>query len=245
MPAAYSFFGPDMRIDLREVVFTAGISLLATLIFTLTPVFHAWKLGLGTVMKSKQAVIAPGSRRVSARDFLVAGQMALSVVVMTLSLLFLRSLNHVRNLPVGFDTHKKLAVVNVFALRGMPTKQLLPALVERVAGLPGVKRATYAMRMMLSGSGGGVNAQVSIPGYELPEGQSSIPINLNAVGPNYFETIGTHILQGRDFTSRRRSRVAEGRDRQPVHGASFLAAWRCLGKVHQGQQERHPDCGHC
>jgi predicted permease len=136
--------------------------------------------------------------------------MALSVVVMTLSLLFLRSLNHVRNLPVGFDTHKKLAVVNVFALRGMTTKQLLPALVDRVVGLPGVKRATYAMRMMLSGSGGGMNAQVSIPGYELPEGQSSIPINLNAVGPNYFETIGTHILQGRDFT------LADGPESQKV-----------------------------
>jgi predicted permease len=210
MPAAYSFLGPDMQVDLHEVVFTAGISILATLIFTLTPVFHAWKLGLGSVMKSKQGVVAPGRRRVSARDFLVAGQMALSVVVMTLSLLFLRSLNHVRNLPVGFDTHRKLAVVNVFASQGMPTKQLLPALVERVAGLPGVKCTTYAMRMMLSGSGGGMNVQVSIPGYELPQGQASIPINLNAVGPNYFETIGTHILQGRDFTS------ADGPESQKV-----------------------------
>jgi len=56
------------------------------------------------------------------------------------------------------------------------------------------------MRMLLSGSGGGANAPVSVPGFQLPGGQSSIPINLNAVGPNYFQTVGTRILEGRDFT---------------------------------------------
>jgi putative ABC transport system permease protein len=201
MPATYSFLGPDLRVDLREVAFTAGIAIFATLMFTLTPAFHAWKVGLGSVLKGKEVVILRGSRRVTARNLLVLGQMALSVVVMTLSLLFLRSLLYVRNLPVGFDTHKQLAVVNVYGLRGMPPGQLLPTLAERVAKLPGIKRATYAGRILLSGSGGGASVQVSIPGFELPEGQSSIPINLNAVGPNYFPTVGTHILQGRDFTS--------------------------------------------
>jgi putative ABC transport system permease protein len=200
MPAAYSFLGPDLRVDLREVAFTAGVSVFATLMFTLTPAFHAWKVGLGTVLKGKGVVVPRGSRRVTARNLLVLGQMALSVVVMTLSLLFLRSFYHVRNLPVGFDTQKKLAVVEVFSLRGS-TAKLLPPLVERIAKLPGIKRATYARRMLLSGSGGGWSQQVSIPGYELPAGQTSIPIHLNFIGPNYFQTVGTHILQGRDITS--------------------------------------------
>ncbi|MFZ0963852.1 MAG: ABC transporter permease [Terriglobia bacterium] len=220
MPAAYSFLGPDLRFDFREVAFTAGIALFATLMFTLTPAFHAWKVGLGSVLKGQEVVILRGSRRVTARNLLVLGQMALSVVVMALSLLFLRSLLYVRNLPVGFDTHKQLAVVNVFALRGMPPGQLLPALVERVAKLPGIKRATYARRILLSGSGGGVTAQVSIPGFELPEGQSSIPINMNAVGPNYFPTVGTHILQGRDFSS------ADGPDAPKVAIVSLTMARR-------------------
>jgi putative ABC transport system permease protein len=220
MPATYSFLGPDLRVDFREVAFTAGIALFATLMFTLTPAFHAWKVGLGSVLKGKEVVVLAGSRRVTARNLLVLGQMALSVVVMTLSLLFLRSLLYVRNLPVGFDTHKQLAVMDVYGLRGMPPGQLLPTLAERVAKLPGIKRATYAWRILLSGSGGGANAQVSIPGFELPEGQSSIPINLNAVGPNYFPTVGTHILQGRDFTS------ADGPDSQKVAIISLTMARR-------------------
>ena len=220
MPAAYSFLGPDLRVDLREVAFTAGIALLATLLFTLTPAFHAWKVGLGSVLKGQEVVVLRGSRRVTARNLLVLGQMALSVVVMTLSLLFLRSLFYVRNLPVGFDTHKQLAVMDVFGLRGMPPGELLPALVERVSKLPGVKRATYAWRILLSGSGGGANTEVSIPGFELPEGQSTIPIRMNAVGPNYFQTVGTHILQGRDFTS------ADGPDSQRVAIVSLTMARR-------------------
>jgi predicted permease len=220
MPATYWFLGPDLRVDFREVAFTAGIAIFATLMFTLTPAFHAWKVGLGSVLKGKEVVVLAGSRRLTARNLLVLGQMALSVVVMTLSLLFLRSLLYVRNLPVGFDTHKQLAVVDVFALRGLPPGQLLPTLVERVAKLPGVKRATYAMRILLSGSGGGASVQASIPGYELPEGQSTIPINLNVVGPNYFPTVGTHILQGRDFTS------ADGPDAQKVAIVSLTMARR-------------------
>ncbi len=200
MPAAYSFIGPDMRIDYREAAFTTSIALLATLMFSLTPATHAWKVGLGSVIKGNEGVVR-GSRRVTARNVLVAGQMALSVVLITVSLLFLRSLHYVRNLPMGFDTHKNLAVVNMFSLEDTPSAQFLPPLVKHVAGLPGVKRATYARRMLLSGSGGGATVQVSIPGFQLPEGQSTIPIRLNAVGPDYFQTVGTHILQGRDFTS--------------------------------------------
>jgi len=220
MPPAFSFLGPDARVDLHEVAFTAGISLLATLLSTLTPAFHAWKVGLASVIKGGDVVIVRGSRRLTARNLLVIGQMALSVVVLTLSLLFLRSLYHVRDLPVGFDTHKKLAVVNVFPLGGMQSAQFLPSLAERVASLPGVKRATYARRMPLSGSGGGANAPVSIPGYQLPEGQPNIPINLNAVGPNYFPTVGTRILQGRDFT------FADGPQSQKVAIISRFMAHR-------------------
>ncbi len=139
-----------------------------------------------------------GSRRLTARNLVVVGQMAISVVMITISLLFFRSLFNVRDQPAGFDTHKNLVVLNVGGPGGVP---FLPDLVERAASLPGVKRATYAMRMLLSGSGGGMNLPVSIPGFQLPEGQSSIPMKLNAVGPNYFQTVGTRILEGRDFTS--------------------------------------------
>jgi putative ABC transport system permease protein len=196
MLPGHSFPGPDMQVDVRELAFTAGMVVLATVLFTLTPALRAWRVGLAGVIKGEEAVIVRGSRRITARNLLVVGQMALSVVVMTVSLLFFRSLFKVRDLPAGFDTHKNLVIVNVGGPEGV---QFLPDLVERAAGLPGVKHATYAMRMLLSGSGGGMDRPVSIPGFQLPEGQSSIPIRFNAAGPQYFQTVGTRILEGRDF----------------------------------------------
>jgi putative ABC transport system permease protein len=196
MLPGYSFPGPEMHVDLRELAFTTGMVVLATVLFTLTPAFRAWKVGLAGVIKGEEVVIVRGSRHITGRNLLVVGQMALSVIVMTVSLLFFRSLFKVRDLPAGFDTHRNLVVVDVGGPERVP---FLPGLVERAAGLPGVKHATYAMRMLLSGSGGGMNRQVSIPGFQLPEGQSSIPIHFNAVGPQYFQTVGTRILEGRDF----------------------------------------------
>jgi predicted permease len=203
MPTALAFLGPDMQMDLREVVFTAGVTLAATLLSTLTSVFRAWRVGLAGVLKGEEGTLVHRGHRFTARNLMVAGQITLSVIMMTTSLLFLRSLYRARNQPVGFDTHKHLATVNVFALggSGQRPQEFLPVLAERAAGLPGVKRAAYAFRIPLSDAGSGMSAPVSIPGYQLPEGQSNIPIKLNAVSPGYFQTVGTRILQGRSFTS--------------------------------------------
>jgi predicted permease len=217
MPAAYWYLGPDMQVDIRELAFTAGMVALATVLSTLTPALRAWRVGLAGVIKGEEVVIVRGNRLITTRNLLVVGQMALSVVVMTVSLLFFRSLSKVRDLPAGFDTHKNLVVVDVGGSRGVP---FLPDLVEHAAGLPGVKHATYAMRMLLSGSGGGMDRPVSIPGFQLPEGQSSISIRFNAVGPQYFQTVGTRILEGRDFN------FADGPQSQKVVIVSRLMARR-------------------
>jgi predicted permease len=203
MPPALAFLGPDMQVDLREVAFTAAVTLAATLLSTLTSTFHAWRVGLAGALKGEEVTLVRRGRRFTARNLMVAGQIALSVIMMTTSLLFFRSLYRAQSQPVGFDTHKNLAVLNVFALQGSRQRpqQFLPILAERAAGLPGVKRAAYAFRIPLSDAGSGMSGPVSIPGYQLPEGQSNIPIKLNAVSPGYFQTVGTRILQGRDFTS--------------------------------------------
>jgi putative ABC transport system permease protein len=200
LPPSLSFIELEMQVDLRVVAFTVGVTLLATLLSTVTPALHAWRIGLANVLK-EQVMVRGG--RLIARNSLVAGQIALSVMVVTASLLLFRSLSYVANIPAGFDIHKNLAVVNVFPLQAAGQKgvQFLPRVMEQAAAVPGVIKATYAMRIPLSGAGGGMNAPVSIPGVELPEGQSSIPIHLNAIGPNYFQTVGTRLLKGRDFNS--------------------------------------------
>jgi predicted permease len=53
--------------------------------------------------------------------------------------------------------------------------------------------------MLLSGAGGGVSCEVSIPGTEPPAGQKGFVIKYNSVGRDYFRTVGADLLRGRDF----------------------------------------------
>jgi hypothetical protein len=62
---------------------------------------------------------------------------------------------------------------------------------ERLSGLPGVRGATYARRLPLSGSGGGATVRVEAPG------QAPLAVRFNGVGGNYFDLMGTRVLAGR------------------------------------------------
>jgi predicted permease len=203
LPPAPIQIGPDLRIDGRVILFTLLVSLLATLIFGVAPALRASKADLTGPLKGEEASLARGSKRMTARNILVVGQVALSVLMLSAAGLFLKSLMSTLRVPLGFNPQKNLLVVPVGTLEGSEEqrKSLLPRILERVQGLPGIVHATCAMRIPLSGGGGGVELRASIPGIELPEGQQSVAVRFNAVGPDYFQTVGTRILKGRHFTS--------------------------------------------
>jgi putative ABC transport system permease protein len=195
--------GPDLRIDARVLLFTIAVSLLAMAIFGVAPALRASKADLTEALKGEEAALVHGSKRMTARNILVVGQVALSVLMLAAAGLFLKSLMSTLRTPLGFDPHKNLLVVPMGTLEGSEEqrKSLLPRVMERVRGLPGIVHATCAMRLPLSASGGGFALRVSIPGSELPEGQETVAVKSNFVCPDYFQTIGTRILEGRSFNS--------------------------------------------
>jgi putative ABC transport system permease protein len=208
MPPAPFAMGPDVRIDARVLCYTLAVCLAATFIFTLAPTLQAWKTDLIIALKSDEANLRGHGYRLSFRGILVSGQIAISVVMLTGSVLLYRSLWHSSlwhsmHLSAGFDLRKSFVVVNLFSTgpATAPVQRLLPSIAERMQGLPGVRQVTYARRILLSGSGGGAETRVTIPGVELPQEQRSIPVKFNAVGPNYFQAVGTRILRGRGFTA--------------------------------------------
>jgi predicted permease len=203
LPPSPVQLGPDLRIDGRVMLFTLVISLLATLIFGVAPALRASKADLTGALKGEEASLARGLRRMTTRNILVVGQVALSVLMLSAAGLFLRSLVSTLRVPLGFNPHKNLLVVPVGTMEGSKeqSRTLLPRVLERVQGLPGIVHGTYAMRIPLSGSGGGAELRVSIPGIELPEGQQTVAVKFNAVGPDYFQTVETRILKGRYFSS--------------------------------------------
>ena len=191
----------DIRVDNHVFVFTIFASLIAAVISGLFPALHASKADLISTLKGGEESPSRQRRGLIGRNLLVVGQIALSVALLVGAGLLLKSLMFTAKINPGFDTRKNLLTVFLAPSSGaeQSVMRFYAPVVERIKTLPGVKQASYAMRIPLSGSGGGVEAKVSIPGVELPPGQDSLRLHFNSVGLNYFRTVGARILRGRDF----------------------------------------------
>jgi predicted permease len=192
----------DIRVDSRVFAFTIFASLIAVVISGLFPAWHGSKADLALTLKGGEE--SPSRQRSSliGRNLLVVGQIALSVVLLVGAGLLFKSLMLAAKTNPGFDTRKNLLTVDLAPSGGgkQSVMSFYTPAVERIKALPGVKQASYAMRIPLSGSGGGVEAKVTIPGVAFPPGQDSLMLHYNSVGLNYFRTVGSRILRGRDFT---------------------------------------------
>ncbi|MGA8345018.1 MAG: ABC transporter permease, partial [Candidatus Sulfotelmatobacter sp.] len=205
MPPAEYELGLDLRLDASVIAFTAVVSVLALIAFGLAPAIQASKYSLVPALKGEEPTGGRSLRRFAARNALVLGEIAISVVLLTASGLLVQSLLYSRSLNLGFNRQKDLIFFDLSpGIAGYDAQRSLSyfeQVRERVAGLAGVKQVSFARRVLLSDSGGGAELRVSIPGVELPQGQPNIPIKFNAASLSYFRTMGTRLIEGRDFTT--------------------------------------------
>ncbi|MGD1081874.1 MAG: ABC transporter permease [Candidatus Sulfotelmatobacter sp.] len=205
MPPAEYELGLDLRLDASVIAFTAVVSVLALIAFGLAPAIQASKYSLVPALKGEEPTGGRSLRRFAARNALVLGEIAISVVLLTASGLLVRSLLYSRSLNLGFNRQKDLIFFDLSpGIAGYDAQRSLSyfeQVRERVAGLAGVRQVSFARRVLLSDSGGGAELRVSVPGVELPQGQPNIPIKFNAASLGYFRTMGTRLIEGRDFTT--------------------------------------------
>lgn len=190
-----------LRLDARVFGYTAGMALLTVLLVGLAPALRAARVGIMPVLKGSMGQ-SQGGRRSVLRAVLVAAQVALAVVLLNTSGLLLRSFLLTQAASPGFDTTRNLLSVQIAPERNSSREQTQAAfqqIRERAAALPGVRRATLARRMPMSGSGGGAMVAVEFPGVKLPEDQRRTRLRYNQVGAGYFEALGTRVLRGRGF----------------------------------------------
>ena len=195
----------DLRLNGSLIVFTLVVAVIAVVFFGLAPALQASKPTLFPALKGA----ARDNRRTrfpfTFRSILVAGEIALSVVLVAASGLLVRSLLYTQGIAPGFGAQKNLLFLQPFPgvagydLEG--SSRFFQQAKERVSALPGLKHVSLARHLMLTDPGGWLTQRVTILGVELPPDRPNVPIRFNAVDPGYFQTVGTHILQGRDFTA--------------------------------------------
>jgi predicted permease len=140
-------------------------------------------------------------RRPGLRTILLAGQCALSTTLLLGAGLFVRSLQHARSTPLGFDA-TSLVIVTVEQRDPAPLPggmaSLYRQLAERLRVVPGVVNAATTIQIPFSVSG---STDISVPGRDSAFVANLQPLRMNPVGPGYFETMGTRIIRGRALSA--------------------------------------------
>jgi putative ABC transport system permease protein len=193
--------GMPVGMDLRVLVFTVAISLLTGIVFGIFPALQLAGLDLHTTLREEGRSSSAGKSRGRTTSTLVVGQVALSLLLLIGAALLLRSYERLLKVDPGFDPHNVLTM-NI----SLPTvKYAKPAqetgffdeVLRRVAQVPGVQSAAISAALPLSWK------RIT---PMLPEGQPNVPlaqrpfIDIEAVSPQWFQTLRVPLRSGRDFT---------------------------------------------
>jgi predicted permease len=180
----------------------AALALVAVTI-VLAGVAPAFRASRPNVVEALKAGGREGGTSVSrVRTALIVAQVALSVVLIVGAGLFVQSLKQAASMRLGYDTRGILSATMDVEPIGYTTAARLALYTdmrERVMRLPGVASATMSATHPLLGWGFGV--RVRVPGLDtVPQPPGGGPF-YNAVGPDYFSTLGLRIVEGRPITA--------------------------------------------
>jgi predicted permease len=189
----------SFRPDWAVLGFTLGLAVATALVCGAVP---AWMVSRTGVVEDLRVGTPVGSRSLL-RNTLVAVQVALSLALVAGAGLFVRSLLAAQQVELGFEPENRLLVGVSLGDYGY-TAETGPAFIrralERLSAIPGARTATTTTMVAL---GNGMWTSDFTPdGVALPPGQSAVEAPTNAVGPDYFQTMGIPLVAGRDFTPR-------------------------------------------
>lgn len=195
----------NLSVDARVLGFSLLLSLVTGIAFGLAPGLQSSRSNPVPPLKGEQIFLGP-HRRLSLRNFLVIAQVGLSLVLLFGAGLFLKSLYRMQAVDPGFVPDNVLIASIDLGLQGyneVEGRAFYQELESRVGALPGVNSASLAQYVPLTNLYmPAVSTPVAIEGHEPPPEDGPLMIASNVVDLDYFRTMGTALLRGRDFTSR-------------------------------------------
>jgi predicted permease len=191
--------GLNFQIDWAVLLFNAGVAVLSGALFGLVSAWNAFASAPVSAMREAGHTSETPSRRLFGK-MLVVSQVAVSIVLLSAAGLFVAHLSTLRNVGLGFERDSVLLVSLDRSRSGYQPAQLAALnreLLDRLGALPGVRSATLSGVTPIQGPGAA--RKITVDGFvERPEDRRYI--DLNWVAPKFFDTFGTPLIAGRDFT---------------------------------------------
>ena len=197
-------------LDVRSLSYAVVISVVTGILFGVVPALQATGTTLQESLREGGRGTT-GERRAWVRNTLVVAQVALALVLLIGSSLFIRSFLAIQGADLGFSPAPLMAMR--FYMPGQEYEvedarsRRAEDIVRRIESLPGVETAFASNFVPLSGGGGGGN--VIVDGRPLEAGQQ-MGISFVAATPHLRQTLGVALVKGRDLTD------AEAATRTPV-----------------------------
>jgi predicted permease len=208
--AAYQAIGPivarlpeysfpheaDFHINMAVLLFSVGLAILTGVLFGLFPSFQFAKPQISQLMQSSLSRVAGSVKGRHTHTALIAGQIALTLLLMTAAGAAIEGFVHMMRVPLGYDPEHVISVGIPVRENSYTTsearKNYFKLLREKVAGVPGVMVAGISTNATPPDSG--FNIPVDILGKAAQESQQSA---LEMVGLEYFSTLHIPLIEGR------------------------------------------------
>jgi putative ABC transport system permease protein len=188
------------RADGFVLLATLAVSILTAAIFGTLPALRASLLNPVAVLKEEGGSVSGTLGKARLSSALVVAQIALSLVLLISAGLFVRSLRNAQLLDPGFDPNHVLIASYDLEPAGYSEAQgnaFDRQLLAKLNAIPGVESATLADFSPLNFT---IHTDYVNPEGYVPQPHESMEVDRGVVGPNYFHTMRTALLEGRDFT---------------------------------------------
>jgi predicted permease len=190
-----------VAVDSAPLLFAFLVSIGVGVLFGLAPAVQSSMVDGGQALKSKGAAGASATRRGRwLRNFLVAGEIALSLALLAGAGLLLRTFAHLRATDIGVRGENVLTAAVRLPEKQYKTldqgTQFFDRLVEKLDHSPGVRAAAVASKLPLLG---GTNGYIKVLGQQT-DSMAGPLVEFSSITPHYFGAMGVPLLEGRGFT---------------------------------------------
>ncbi|MCU1273337.1 MAG: hypothetical protein JWO48_768 [Bryobacterales bacterium] len=189
-----------VQMDERALMFSLILAVGSTLLFGLVPAIQTTRTDLVNALRSATAD-APGPRRLWGRNLLVVTQVAISLVLLTVTTFLFRGFQHELGRGPGFRTDHLLMMSfdpGLLHYSETQTQQFFHQVVKRARSVPGVKSAALTFSIPMGTEM--VDSLSIVPeGFQFSKGKEETSLLADDVDEGYFDTQGIRILKGRGF----------------------------------------------
>jgi predicted permease len=219
----------DLHFDSSVLEFAVSISVLTGILFGLAPALRLTRVDLTPELKTaSRRSGSPGSRLIFGKG-LVISQVALGLLLIVGTGLFVRTLRNLKAQDLGFNKDNLVTFAIDPTLCGYQNRmgELYIQVLERIGKIPGIRAvsASHYGEMTL----GRWEPRITVPGYA-PAPNELNEVQANLVGPRFFETTGMALLEGRDFTGEDAASSAKVIVVNEATARHYFGSADCLGR---------------